>query len=166
MKQKAFTLIELLIVIGIIGVMAVLAVPTFNDYGAKAELDNKTDQIKLILDTFYQKSVSPDGGSNGSFVAIGTDTITSKIGTCISNTFTPTDTEVFKLDEGTNADYKMTISGGNTNIKSCSPGNDSDIKMVNAGTLTDNILITVTRVGSGLFKNIVVQRYPFKVEIQ
>jgi type IV pilus assembly protein PilA len=64
--QKGFTLIELMIVVAIIGILAAVAIPQYQDYTVKAKLSKVqtyADPIKTAIGLYSQE--------NGSFTGMG-----------------------------------------------------------------------------------------------
>lgn len=76
--QQGFTLIELMIVVAIIGILAAVAIPSYQDYTARAQVTegmSLTSQFKTPLAEFYA-----DNGDYGSasVTSVGGGTLSGK----------------------------------------------------------------------------------------
>lgn len=72
MRKKAFTLIEILIVIAVLGILAALVVPQFQDYSQKAKESNAKANLKILRGAIgryaAQHNGVPPGYLNGTLL--------------------------------------------------------------------------------------------------
>lgn len=61
---RAFTLLELLIVVGIIAILATLAVPVFHNFQLTSNLDNSAEEIINALRLAQNKTIASEGASS------------------------------------------------------------------------------------------------------
>lgn len=73
--QQGFTLIELMIVVAIIGILAAVAIPSYQDYTARAQV---TEAVSLTSQ--YKTSMAEWYSDQGSYAPGGTNVAVSDIG--------------------------------------------------------------------------------------
>jgi len=77
-RQSGFTLIELMIVVAIIGILAAIAIPAYQDYTIRAQISeglNMAGAAKTsIVDTFLQRGSAPANRAVAGMTPNATDT--------------------------------------------------------------------------------------------
>ncbi len=110
-KQKGFTLIELMIVVAIIGVLAAIAVPAYQDYVKKSEVASGVATLKSLItlaELEYQNSTSVASMALPTF-QIGN--VAASGATSITLTFDNTTLGVASITRDPTAGWICSISG-------------------------------------------------------
>lgn len=126
-KQQGFTLIELMIVVAIIGILAAVAIPAYQDYTARAQASEAVallSGLKTPIAEFYQTN-----GAYPSLASLGTTTESGKFVASIASNLGGSDavyTATFRATGVAATMQSTTVDMGyNGSAFTCGPGASS-----------------------------------------
>jgi len=112
--QQGFTLIELMIVVAIIGILAAIAIPAYQDYTVRAKVSEVIGLASAAKTTLYESY-----STNGTMPATNAQLVTDSTAVFVASKFVNAGTYALDATSGTAATFTLTLTGlsGDANSK-------------------------------------------------
>lgn len=123
--QKGFTLVELMVTVAVIGILAAIGIPAYNDYVTRGKLVEATSALsdaRVKMEQYFQDSRTYDAGGGTTCpaaIAAATTNFTYACSNLTTTTYTITATGIGSLSA-----FSYTINQANTK-GSTTPWGDS-----------------------------------------
>ncbi len=133
MRQSGFTLVELMVVLAIIGVLAVVALPAYQDYIAKAQASES-----LVLASGLKRNIQANREKNSCFTngatATSEDKLTGKYGNA----------EITQITVGGNTVCGVRYTFNNTNVSDRVKGTVIEFEVYETGIVARKSTSTIS----------------------
>lgn len=123
-KQNGFTLVELLVTVAVVGILAAIAVPSYESYVTKSKIKGAQSDLvalSLVMENYYQKQLGYPTKTAANTAESRCVAATGSTATCSASGWQPSqDAFTYKISVATTSTYKLEALGTSGKVKGCS----------------------------------------------
>lgn len=123
-KQNGFTLIELLVTVAVVGILAAIAIPSYENYVTKSKLKGAQSDLvalSLVMENYYQKQLGYPTVTSSTTAETRCVASIGKTTGCTASGWIPSQGDIFtyKVTTATASAYTLQAIGTTGKVKNC-----------------------------------------------